>query len=180
MGVVFLHFTVKIPTDFKKSVGIDSNFMKKSARKTLYSTSSLDVVLPVIGNFFVFSRIGLEDRTDLKEMLHRICFEDQNELGHIGGCSDKTPAVFELYSCAVDVANLAGICSFHLLGDIVNDAVFYGISTVRLDFGRNNIVREGFDDLGNGLFSVGKVLNELSRNEIASSKPYQSSPETKM
>ena len=89
-------------------------------RMCAFSTSSFYVVLPVVGDFFVFSGVTLEDRADLKEVFHGICFEDQNELGHIGGCANETPAVFKLNACAVDIANLAGICSLEFFNDGAN------------------------------------------------------------
>ncbi len=139
--------------------------MKKPPTVSEAFLLDLNVVFPVIVDFAVLTGVGLEDLTDLKEVFHGVSFENENEFGHVGGSTNKTPTVFKLNTCAVDITNLAGVSFFHFGCDLINDTVFYGVAAMCFDFRGANIVREGFDDFRNGFFAVGKVFHEFCRYE---------------
>ena len=42
---------------------------------------------------------------------------------------------------------------------------FYGIGTMCLNFGRNDIMREGINDFRNGLILIGEIFHKLCGNE---------------
>ena len=73
--------------------------------------------------------------------------------------------MLKLYSCAVYIANLSGICGFELFCYLVNDTVFDGVAATSLDFGRCDVMRERFDDFRNGFVLMREIFNELCRNK---------------